>query len=80
VSPKSDVFNTPTGDKSNILDDIIEGPGVPSLPDILGDGSVDSGFLVASALGQPEVVEVGGPPSIEIWKEKAPDFPSLGTS
>jgi hypothetical protein len=80
VIPKSDVFNTPTGDKSNILDDIIEGPGVPSLPDILGDGSVDSGFLVASALCQPEVGEVGGPPNVEVWKEEIPNFPSLGAS
>jgi hypothetical protein len=38
VSPKPDVLDTPTGDKGNIFNDIVEGPGVPSLPDAPGNG------------------------------------------
>jgi hypothetical protein len=80
VSPKSNVFDTPTGDKGDIFDDIVEGPGIPSLPDVPDDSSVDSGFFVASALCQPEVGEVGGAPNVEVWKEEIPNFPSLGAS
>jgi hypothetical protein len=80
VSPKSNVFDTPTGDKGDIFDDIVEGPGIPSLPDVTNDSSVDSGFFVASALCQPEVGEVGGAPNVEVWKEEIPNFPSLGES
>jgi hypothetical protein len=54
-------------------------PGIPSFPDIPGDSSDDSSFLIVSALSCPKISKGGGPPSVEIREEGARDFPGAGT-
>jgi hypothetical protein len=65
-------------DKIKVFTHAIEGPGVSSLPDVPGDGSENCCLFVVPASHGPEVGEVRGPHSVEVWKEEVPNFPGTG--
>jgi hypothetical protein len=79
VCPKPNVLDAPTRDQSGFVNNADESPGVSSFPDIPGDSSDDSSFLIVSALSCPKISKGGGPPSVEIREEGARDFPGTGT-
>jgi hypothetical protein len=78
VSPKSNVFNTSSRDRGKILVEPAEGPGIPSLPNVPSDGSIDGSLLIGAAVREPKIVEGGRGHVVEVMVKMAPDLLGAG--
>jgi hypothetical protein len=50
VGPKSNVFNASSRDRGEILVEPVEGLGIPSLPNVPSNGSIDGRLLIGAAV------------------------------
>jgi hypothetical protein len=73
-SPKPDVLEAALNNRGDVLNNTVEGEGVPSLPNAPSNGGVDGGLLVSAAAPKPEVGEGGVVVVVEVAVEEPPDL------
>lgn len=78
MRPKPIILNATVGDQCNVLNNAIERPGIPFLPNVPANGSVDGGLLITSASRDPHVLEARESSGVEVLVEETPNFMGLG--